>query len=230
MTNRRQKMLSFSWGWRNLLGLLFPLYIYINVHTYMHSKHAHRELWPHWELRTSVKPCALLRSKSKAMIRKGPSGLEMEKSEGWIIPQETQNGWKHNSCWVYVFITQVLWSPVSSFSGLTWKRHVGRESHYIIQVFPLFGAICNDLRQSLADLVLPRLHRDVGVQAQPMLGRRQGLCTAARAREPLPWDIPKAAGHLWFCAFRVAITRQLLLQKSQVCNFCLLCPGILWFA
>lgn len=109
------------------------------------------------------------------------------RSWGWKLPQETQNGWKHNSCWLYAFITQVLSSSSSSFSGLKWAWRMGREFYYTIQAFCLFGAVCNDLRQPLADVVPLGPQRcgcsgtaRAGWEAGPMRGNKGTWALALR--------------------------------------------------
>lgn len=158
-----------------------------------------------------AKPCALLQSRSKAMIRK------------WWLEMETQDGWKQNSCWFYALLCRCC-DPLSPPSqawneGSMWEGTV----LYYLSFSPVWG-ICSSIRQPPSELCAP------GSTEMRGFGHRQGLCVAVRACDPLPCKASKAAECFWFCAFRVASTRHLFLQNSQACNSCVLSQGCVCFA
>lgn len=121
--------------------LLFSLQIYIHVHWHMLPLCAGRELWPP----ESNGPASVQSGEVKRYLRTWNGEIRTEsyprkcRSVGYII--------------IVAFI--YLSHRWSSFSGLKWKWHVGKELHSIIQAFSLFWGIFPLIWGTYDNLVQP---------------------------------------------------------------------------
>lgn len=208
---KKQKMLRLSGPEKKLLVFALPP---ANMHKCTHI-YALQAFMQGAVASLRAKPCALLQSRSKAMIRKLWSFHDLK----W---KYRMDGSKIAVGFMPYYAGALILTAFLLRLEMKAGCWEGAELYYL-SLSPVWG-VCSGIRQPLAELCVP------GSTEMRGFGHRQGLCGSARACEPLPCNASKAAECLWFCAFRVASTRHFSMQNSQACNSCVLCWGSLCFA
>lgn len=138
-TNKEAKKCWDFRGWKELLVFALPP---VNMHKCTHT-YALQAFMQGAVASLRAEPCALIQSRSKAMIRK------------WWLEMETQDGWKQNSCWFYALLCRCC-DPLSPPSqawneGSMWEGAV----LYYLSFSPVWG-VCSSIRQPPSELCAPQ--------------------------------------------------------------------------